>query len=82
VRPWTSFVTGCEIGSTPSRSLVFGRDVGRGRPVQIRVSGSMAPCRGAALSLFATTSLGMFLATFARTMPQFVLLMITVLHPC
>ena len=31
---------------------------------------------GAALHLFATTSLGMFLATFARTMPQFALLMI------
>ena len=36
---------------------------------------------GAALHLFATTSLGMFLATFARTMPQFALLMILVLLP-
>ena len=36
---------------------------------------------GAALHLFATTSLGMFLATFARTMPQFALLMIMVLLP-
>ncbi len=36
---------------------------------------------GAALQLFATTSLGMFLATFARTMPQFALLMILVLLP-
>jgi len=36
---------------------------------------------GVALHLFATTSLGMFLATFARTMPQFALLMIMVLLP-
>ncbi len=36
---------------------------------------------GAAVHLFATTSLGMFLATFARTMPQFALLMIMVLLP-
>lgn len=36
---------------------------------------------GAALHLFATASLGMFLATFARTMPQFALLMIMVLLP-
>ena len=36
---------------------------------------------GAALHLFATTSLGIFLATFARTMPQFALLMILMLLP-
>src|SRR5262249_54861042 len=36
---------------------------------------------GAALHLFAATALGMFLATFARTMPQFALLMIMVLLP-
>ena len=36
---------------------------------------------GAALHLFSVTSLGMFLATFARTMPQFALLMIMVLLP-
>lgn len=36
---------------------------------------------GTALHLFAVTSLGMFLATFARTMPQFALLMILVLLP-
>ncbi len=36
---------------------------------------------GTALHLFAVTSLGMFLATFARTMPQFALLMIMVLLP-
>jgi ABC-2 type transport system permease protein len=35
----------------------------------------------AALHLFAATSLGMFLATFARTMPQFALLLIMVLLP-
>jgi ABC-2 type transport system permease protein len=36
---------------------------------------------GAALYLFAATSLGIFLATFARTMPQFALLMIMVILP-
>ena len=36
---------------------------------------------GTALHVFAVTSLGMFLATFARTMPQFALLMIMVLLP-
>ena len=36
---------------------------------------------GTALHLFAVTSLGMFLATFARTMPQFAMLMIMVLLP-
>lgn len=36
---------------------------------------------GAALHLFATTSLGIFLATIARSMPQFALLMMLVLLP-
>ncbi|MFO0813608.1 MAG: ABC transporter permease [Gemmatales bacterium] len=36
---------------------------------------------GAALHLFATTSLGIFLGTFARSMPQFALLMMLVLLP-
>ena len=36
---------------------------------------------GAAVELFATTALGIFLATFARSMPQFGLLMILVLIP-
>jgi ABC-2 type transport system permease protein len=36
---------------------------------------------GAVVHLFATTSLGMFLATFARTMPQFGMLMLLVLLP-
>ena len=36
---------------------------------------------GASLCLFATTSLGIFLATIARSMPQFALLMIMVLLP-
>lgn len=36
---------------------------------------------GAALHLFATTSMGIFLGTFARSMPQFGLLMILVLLP-
>jgi ABC-2 type transport system permease protein len=36
---------------------------------------------GAAIHLFSTTSLGIFLATFARTMPQFSLLLILILLP-
>jgi len=36
---------------------------------------------GAALELFATTSMGIFLATLARSMPQFGLLMMLVLMP-
>ncbi|WP_372237850.1 ABC transporter permease [Pseudomonas sp. LP_7_YM] len=36
---------------------------------------------GAALHLFATTSMGIFLATLARSMPQFGMLMILVLLP-
>lgn len=36
---------------------------------------------GAAISLFATTSMGIFLATVARSMPQFGLLMVLVLLP-
>lgn len=36
---------------------------------------------GAALQLFATTALGIFLATLARTMPQFGLLLLMVLLP-
>jgi ABC-2 type transport system permease protein len=36
---------------------------------------------GAALHLFATTSMGIFLATVARTMPQFGLLLILTLLP-
>lgn len=36
---------------------------------------------GTALHLFAITALGMFLATYARTMPQFALLMILVILP-
>lgn len=36
---------------------------------------------GAALHLFATTSMGIFMATFARSMPQFGLLLMLVLMP-
>ena len=36
---------------------------------------------GAALHLFATTSLGIFLATIARSMPQFGLLLMLVVFP-
>jgi ABC-2 type transport system permease protein len=48
--------------------------------VPIQGSRTLFLC-GAALHIFAVTSLGMFLATFARTMPQFALLMILVLLP-
>ena len=48
--------------------------------VPINGSRSLFLC-GAALHIIAATSLGMFLATFARTMPQFALLMILVLLP-
>jgi len=36
---------------------------------------------GAALCLFATTAMGIFLATIARSMPQFGLLMVLILLP-
>jgi ABC-2 type transport system permease protein len=48
--------------------------------VPLRGSVALFVC-GTALHLFAITSLGMFLATFARTMPQFALLMILVILP-
>ena len=48
--------------------------------VPINGSRSLFLC-GATLHIIAATSLGMFLATFARTMPQFALLMIMVLLP-
>lgn len=48
--------------------------------VPIQGSRALFLC-GAALHVVAATSLGMFLATFARTMPQFALLMILVLLP-
>ncbi len=48
--------------------------------VPIQGSRALFMC-GAALHIVAATSLGMFLATFARTMPQFSLLMILVLLP-
>ena len=50
--------------------------------MSVPIQGSVALfLAGAAVELFATTSLGMFLATFARSMPQFGLLMILVLIP-
>ena len=48
--------------------------------VPIQGSRALFLC-GVALHVVAATSLGMFLATFARTMPQFALLMILVLLP-
>ncbi|MBW7900451.1 MAG: ABC transporter permease [Rhodocyclaceae bacterium] len=48
----------------------------------VPIEGSLALfLAGAALQLFATTSLGIFLATLARTMPQFGLLLLMVLLP-
>ena len=48
--------------------------------VSINGSRSLFLC-GTALHIIAAASLGMFLATFARTMPQFALLMVLVLMP-
>jgi ABC-2 type transport system permease protein len=48
----------------------------------VPIEGSVALfLTGAALHLFATTSLGMFLGTIARSMPQFGLLLMLVLLP-
>lgn len=48
----------------------------------VPIEGSIALfLAGAALHLFATTSLGIFLATLARSMPQFALLLMMVLLP-
>ncbi|MCL5424407.1 MAG: ABC transporter permease, partial [Gammaproteobacteria bacterium] len=50
--------------------------------LQVPVEGSVALfLAGAALHLFATTSMGIFLATLARSMPQFGMLMILFLMP-
>lgn len=52
------------------------------RVLAVPVSGSVALfLAGAALHLFATTSMGIFLGTVARSMPQFGLLIILVLLP-
>ncbi|MET3133404.1 ABC-2 type transport system permease protein [Oxalobacteraceae bacterium GrIS 1.11] len=50
--------------------------------LQVPIEGSMALfLAGAALHLFATTSMGIFMATVARSMPQFGMLLILVLLP-
>ena len=50
--------------------------------MSVPIQGSIALfLAGAATELFATTSLGIFLATFARSMPQFGLMMILVTLP-
>ncbi len=50
--------------------------------LQVPVEGSVTLfLAGAALHLFATTSMGIYLATLARSMPQFGLLMILVMIP-
>jgi len=50
--------------------------------LSVPVQGSLALfLAGAALHLFATTSMGIFLATLARSMPQFALLLMLVLLP-
>jgi len=50
--------------------------------LQVPIEGSLALfLAGTALHLFATTSMGIFMATVARSMPQFGLLMILTLMP-
>ncbi|WP_233809848.1 ABC transporter permease [Paraburkholderia sp. HP33-1] len=50
--------------------------------LHVPIEGSVALfMAGAALHLFATTSMGIFLATIARSMPQFGMLMVLVLLP-
>lgn len=50
--------------------------------LQVPIEGSpLLFLAGAALSLFATTSMGIYLATLARSMPQFALLMVLTLLP-
>jgi ABC-2 type transport system permease protein len=50
--------------------------------LSVPIEGSIALfLTGAALHLFATTSMGIFLATIARSMPQFGLLLMLVLMP-
>jgi ABC-2 type transport system permease protein len=50
--------------------------------LQVPVQGSAALfLAGAALHLFATTSMGIFMATLARTMPQFGMLLVLVMLP-
>ena len=50
--------------------------------LQVPIEGSVALfLAGAALHLFATTSMGIFMATVARNMPQFGMLLILVLLP-
>lgn len=53
-----------------------------GGALGVPVAGSMALfLAGAALNLFATTAMGIYLATLARTMPQFGLLMMLTIMP-
>jgi len=50
--------------------------------LDVPIEGSLALFfSGAALSLFATTSMGIFLATLARNMPQFGMLMMLTIMP-
>ncbi len=50
--------------------------------LQVPIEGSIALfMAGAALCLFATTAMGIFMATVARSMPQFGLLMVLTLLP-
>jgi ABC-2 type transport system permease protein len=61
-----------------SLSLIF---VVRGA-LHVRLEGSVALFLvGATLHLFATTSMGIFMATLARSMPQFGLLLMLILIP-
>ena len=56
----------------------FGDLFGRKRMLQISILLFLA---GSALSLFATTAMGIFMATVARSMPQFGLLLVLTLVP-
>ena len=47
--------------------------------LQVPIEGSVALFAGAALHLFATTSMGIFMATLARSMPQFGMLLVLLL---
>ena len=50
--------------------------------LHVRIEGSIALFLvGASLHLFATTSMGIFMATLARSMPQFALLMMLTMMP-
>ena len=64
----------------PEKTRLYCYDVETTETVS-RQTGRARLLGGTALHIIAAASLGMFLATFARTMPQFALLMVLVLMP-